>query len=385
MSTLLNALQIDQYIIYGLMLVVAVLLVVVIVAAIARGRKQSKQQKQQPVEIQPLEQPTVQPQPIALEEEQPAQQPAQQPVEQEAPKIEEQRPVAKTAKVVEQKQRLVHVLYDRSFKARVMQADDQLKEFYDLLKNKLLSYKGVKSRFSWSGESFRIGRKLYAVLAVKGKTLNLYLAIDPNTLLESKFKVEDASESKKYVDVPTRYGIKNPLRSRYALELIEMALEGIEPSNAPYVDYKLPYENTAKLVEMGLVKIKADGSTENAKLVKADIAELIRSKITVAEADAIVPDEFVSAMVERSEFVLSEGKKGIVNIDTISANFEDGEEVTLEALKAKNLIAKNVGHYKVLARGTLDKKLSVYANDFSTQAIKMIVLTGGDAYIPEKK
>ena len=173
MSTLLNALQIDQYIIYGLMLVVAVLLVVVIVAAIARGRKQSKQQKQQPVEIQPLEQPTVQPQPIALEEEQPAQQPA----EQEAPKIEEQRPVAKTAKVVEQKQRLVHVLYDRSFKARVMQADDQLKEFYDLLKNKLLSYKGVKSRFSWSGESFRIGRKLYAVLAVKGKTLNLYLAI----------------------------------------------------------------------------------------------------------------------------------------------------------------------------------------------------------------
>lgn len=380
MSTLLNALQIDQYIIYGLMLVVAVLLVVVIVAAIARGRKQAKQEKKQPI-VQPLEEPTVQTQPIAIQEEQPAEQPAVQEVQE----VVEPRPVAKTAKVVEQKQRLVHVLYDRSFKARVMQADDQLKEFYDLLKNKLLSYKGVKSRFSWSGESFRIGRKLYAVLAVKGKTLNLYLAIDPNTLLESKFKVEDASDSKKYIDVPTRYAIKNPLRSRYALELIETVLEGIEPSNAPYVDYKLPYENTAKLVEMGLIKIKADGSTENAKLVKADIAELIRSKITVAEADAIVPDEFVSAMVERSEFVLSEGKKGIVNIDTISANFEDGDEVTLEALKEKNLIAKNVGHYKVLARGALDKKLSVYANDFSTQAIKMIVLTGGDAYIPEKK
>lgn len=380
MSTLLNALQIDQYIIYGLMLVVAVLLVVVIVAAIARGRKQAKQEKKQPI-VQPLEEPTVQTQPIAIQEEQPAEQPAVQEVQE----VEQPRPVAKTAKVVEQKQRLVHVLYDRSFKARVMQADDQLKEFYDLLKNKLLSYKGVKSRFSWSGESFRIGRKLYAVLAVKGKTLNLYLAIDPNTLLESKFKVEDASDSKKYIDVPTRYAIKNPLRSRYALELIETVLEGIEPSNAPYVDYKLPYENTAKLVEMGLIKIKADGSTENAKLVKADIAELIRSKITVAEADAIVPDEFVSAMVERSEFVLSEGKKGIVNIDTISANFEDGDEVTLEALKEKNLIAKNVGHYKVLARGALDKKLSVYANDFSTQAIKMIVLTGGDAYIPEKK
>lgn len=380
MSTLLNALQIDQYIIYGLMLVVAVLLVVVIVAAIARGRKQAKQEKKQPI-VQPLEEPTVQTQPIAIQEEQPAEQPAVQEVQE----VLEPRPVAKTAKVVEQKQRLVHVLYDRSFKARVMQADDQLKEFYDLLKNKLLSYKAVKSRFSWSGESFRIGRKLYAVLAVKGKTLNLYLAIDPNTLLESKFKVEDASDSKKYIDVPTRYAIKNPLRSRYALELIETVLEGIEPSNAPYVDYKLPYENTAKLVEMGLIKIKADGSTENAKLVKADIAELIRSKITVAEADAIVPDEFVSAMVERSEFVLSEGKKGIVNIDTISANFEDGDEVTLEALKEKNLIAKNVGHYKVLARGALDKKLSVYANDFSTQAIKMIVLTGGDAYIPEKK
>lgn len=167
--------------------------------------------------------------------------------------------------------------------------DDQLKEFYDILKNKLLSYKGVKSRFSWGAESFRIGRKLYAMLVVKGKTLNLYLAMDPASLADTKFKAEDASDSKKYSEVPTRYAVKNPLRSRYASELIEMLFDGIQPSGASYTDYKLPYETTAKLVDMGLVKLKADGSTENARIVKADIAELIRSKITVAEADAIVP------------------------------------------------------------------------------------------------
>lgn len=72
-------------------------------------------------------------------------------------------------------------------------------------------------------------------------------------------------------------------------------------------------------------------------------------------------------------------KKDIINIDTLSDSFNNGDEVTLEALIEKGLVSPKVGYIKVLARGELNKKLTVIADDFSIQAVKMIVLTGGHA------
>ena len=63
----------------------------------------------------------------------------------------------------------------------------------------------------------------------------------------------------------------------------------------------------------------------------------------------------------------------------LSENFESGETVTLETLKDKKLLKANVASYKVLARGSITKPLIVEANEFSIEAVKMIVLTGGRA------
>ena len=43
------------------------------------------------------------------------------------------------------------------------------------------------------------------------------------------------------------------------------------------------------------------------------------------------------------------------------------------------MIADSIGRLKVLASGSLDKALTVEADAFSVQAIKMITLTGGHA------
>ena len=59
----------------------------------------------------------------------------------------------------------------------------------------------------------------------------------------------------------------------------------------------------------------------------------------------------------------------------------EGDTVTLSALKEKKLVGKNVGAVKILARGTLNKSLIIIAQDFSMAAIKMILLTGGQAIV----
>ena len=76
-------------------------------------------------------------------------------------------------------------------------------------------------------------------------------------------------------------------------------------------------------------------------------------------------------------FYLPLGKKGIVNVDILSENYEDGDDVTLDSLKAKGLISERAEFVKVLARGLLDKRLNVKLQDYSLEAVKMIVLVGG--------
>lgn len=39
---------------------------------------------------------------------------------------------------------------------------------------------------------------------------------------------------------------------------------------------------------------------------------------------------------------------------------------------------KRISHYKILSRGKLDKAMTIEANEFSIEAIKMILLIGGN-------
>ena len=74
-----------------------------------------------------------------------------------------------------------------------------------------------------------------------------------------------------------------------------------------------------------------------------------------------------------------DAKKAIINIDTISNAYEAGEVVDLASLKEKGLVDKRAKSLKILARGSINKPLTIKAGEFSNTAIKMIVLTGGTA------
>jgi ribosomal protein L15 len=53
----------------------------------------------------------------------------------------------------------------------------------------------------------------------------------------------------------------------------------------------------------------------------------------------------------------------------------------LDELKAKKLVPAKTRRLKILAHGILSKPLTVKANSYSVQAIKMIELTGGTVVI----
>ena len=146
-------------------------------------------------------------------------------------------------------------------------------------------------------------------------------------------------------------------------------------------------EEKAREEERRLAEEKAKEEERRLAEERAHMEELQRQQVSAAEVKEIVSDETASILIEKEvdEEKIFGNKKGIINIDTISRNFEAGDIVTINSLKDKKLIDKNVCFVKVLARGIIDKPLIVKAQDFSLDAAKMIQLTGGKVVLLNKK
>lgn len=70
----------------------------------------------------------------------------------------------------------------------------------------------------------------------------------------------------------------------------------------------------------------------------------------------------------------------IVNLDALN-RFEDGTEVTVEALKEARIVKKTLDGVKILGQGKLEKKLVVKAHAFSKSAVESIEQLGGKAEV----
>jgi hypothetical protein len=147
------------------------------------------------------------------------------------------------------------IRYNKSFTAKLSQTTDETKGYYTALKNELLSYKLLRSRVSWKYDNIRYGVEPIAKFAVRGKTLCLYLALNPDDYADTKYKVERSTD-KLYSFVPCLYRIINPRRVRYAAELIAdaAAKHNLKRHDTPATDYYLPYEHTGVLIGKRLIK-----------------------------------------------------------------------------------------------------------------------------------
>ena len=66
-----------------------------------------------------------------------------------------------------------------------------------------------------------------------------------------------------------------------------------------------------------------------------------------------------------------------VNVGQLNDAFDDGAEVTLEALAAKDLAKGSFDEVKILGDGELTKKLTISAHRFSKSAEEKIAAAGG--------
>ena len=113
----------------------------------------------------------------------------------------------------------------KPFVNRIVDANEQTQEFYNAIKNELLSYKKIRSRISKKYETFRFGRSLMVKLSLAGQTLKLFLALDPNEFERNTYFHKDVSHKKAYQETPLLIRLKSRRSIKRAKELIKIMME----------------------------------------------------------------------------------------------------------------------------------------------------------------
>lgn len=119
------------------------------------------------------------------------------------------------------------IILDRCFESQLRQADDSLKVVYSELKNELLSYKNVKAKMLRKVEVFRCSG-VVAKLRIKGKSLYLYLKLDPASIDTDFLKVADKSHRNGFEEVPCEIKVTGKLKTKRSIYLIQLMMEAFE-------------------------------------------------------------------------------------------------------------------------------------------------------------
>ena len=249
----------------------------------------------------------------------------------------------------------------KKFLTKMMYAPYETKEYYNEVKNYLGLYR-AKGRQSARCESFRY-KGLVAKVALGGKSLKVFLAIDPSFIDENpKYHLRDVSEKKQYTEVPVMMKIRSQRALKYFKELVDymFANRGVKPKrNFEQVDYlpSLIPNGEAILASLGMSTYYLQ-DTMNAKGIPDEMPDNLGDYLPMIPGEPLEEEEV----------------EAVVYLDTLCNHFESGDEITIDILKSLHVVTRgNV--LRIKARGTLDRKLIIYAEYFDEDAIKMIMCT----------
>ncbi len=153
------------------------------------------------------------------------------------------------ADALEKEEEMRRKIIRRSFVEKMLKSEADVKGKYDELKSYLLSYKGVKTRVSIAGDSFRYKKELLIKITLEGKTLKVYFALDPNSFKDSPIPIIDASDKVCYSEVRSLLRVRSNLSLRRAKRLADELFKSKGLLQGEIVEHK--YSNDLKKKKKG--------------------------------------------------------------------------------------------------------------------------------------
>ena len=257
--------------------------------------------------------------------------------------------------------------HPRSFLKQLKEGSNANKATFTELCAFLHGFKGVRVRYTRREALFRRKKQELIRVTVRGNLLRVYFMLDPDAY-EQKTYHHRRAQKKWAAATPMELSVRSNRSRKYCMRLAEEVARTaeLEPKR---IHTPLDYETY----------VLARGGSP---LTKAGKSALIVERINVQDV-GVLSDEEARALAERKAIPPAEGESKIVtvSVSTLSEYFPDGVRVNLAALKRKRLVAEDATGFRVVGKNTLERSLVVTANAFNTNALKMILLTGGRAIV----
>ena len=148
--------------------------------------------------------------------------------------------------------------YKRSFTAKIIESDEEIKKYYSALKNAFLAYPKMSSQINWSNDRFAYNNETVGKIGVRGRTLCVYLALNPEEFPESVYHQKFAGDTKMYEKTPLMMKVKSNVALKRSIRLIELLGERLGAVKEAFepVDYaaQYAYRSEEELLREGLIK-----------------------------------------------------------------------------------------------------------------------------------
>ena len=147
--------------------------------------------------------------------------------------------------------------YNYSFLAKLHLSSEHTRDYYEEISSFIQSY-GLKVNRSWNKERVQLGRKTYAILSFKGLKLTVSFALNPNDYLDTKYKLLDVSETKKFAQTPAQMKVTSLRKVNWVKELFNDMLtkDGVENKNLTVKVSKIKAKTKNKLIKENLIKVQ---------------------------------------------------------------------------------------------------------------------------------
>ena len=114
------------------------------------------------------------------------------------------------------------------FKEKLDISSDELKERYNLIKTAINSIPNVTCKRSDKHETYRVGNKQIAKIKIVGKTLNVYLNLQPNKFKNTKYIYTDVSNKKAHENYPMRIKVTSARQAKWVTELLNHIIADVK-------------------------------------------------------------------------------------------------------------------------------------------------------------
>lgn len=152
---------------------------------------------------------------------------------------------------------LKKTILNYSIKSRLHLASKKTLNYYNSIKNLILSHKGIRNNLSWKQETFLAQGRLIVKIRLQGKTMRLFVALNADDFKDTKYNLKDMSMFLAHKSTPSLFIMKGARSFKHAKEILSICMQkhNLEVDKKyKEQDFKLKSMSRSELLREGLIK-----------------------------------------------------------------------------------------------------------------------------------